>query len=127
MRGRHAPRQGAASPNPTLTPTLTLTLTLTLTKARLTRTLTPTLTRTLTRTLILTLTPTLTLAKARLESIVLHLLHPDELSARVAAHLLRAPYAHLSAPRAARGFELNAQMTRLLVGDELGDAPRPAL
>jgi len=40
---------------------------------------------------------------------------------------LRAPYAHLSAPRAARGFELNAQMTRLLVGDELGDAPRPAL
>ena len=111
MRGRHAPRQGAASPNPTLTPTLTLTLTPTLTKARLTR----------------TLTPTLTLAKARLESIVLHLLHPDELSARVAAHLLRAPYAHLSAPRAARGFELNAQMTRLLVGDELGDAPRPAL
>ena len=67
------------------------------------------------------------LAKATLESIVLHLLHPDELSARVAAHLLRAPYAHLSAPRAARGFELNAQMTRLLVGDELGDAPRPAL
>ena len=62
------------------------------------------------------------LAKARLESIILHLLQPDELSVRVATHLLKAPYAHLSAPRAARGFELSAQMTRLLVGDELGDA-----
>ena len=62
------------------------------------------------------------LAKARLESIILHLLKPDELSVRVATHLLKAPYAHLSAPRAARGFELSAQMTRLLVGDELGDA-----
>ena len=62
------------------------------------------------------------LAKARLESIILHLLHPDELSVRVATHLLKAPYAHLCAPRAARGFELSAQMTRLLVGDELGDA-----
>ena len=75
-----------------------------------------------------------------------HLLHPDALSVRVAHHLLRAPYAAASARRrkgkgageddakgegegaaaAARfergGFVANAQLTRLLVGDELGDA-----
>ena len=56
------------------------------------------------------------LAKATLESIVLHLLHPDALSVRVAHHLLRAPRSSDAA------FERSASMTRLLVGDELGDA-----
>ena len=51
--------------------------------------------------------------QARLESIVLHLLRPDQLSVKVAHHLLRAPHAHRDAASAQRGFELSAQMTRL--------------
>lgn len=65
-------------------------------------------------------------AKAALESIVVHLLHPDGLSVRVAHHLLRAPYAASNrrgdAAYEQAGFVRSAQLTRLLVGDELGDA-----
>ena len=63
-------------------------------------------------------------AKAFLESIVVHLLQPDDLSVRVAHHLLRAPAAAAasSESKVHRDFVRNAQLTRLLVGDELGDA-----
>ena len=101
-------------------------------------------------------------AKAFFESIIVHQLHPNELSIRVAHHMLRAPAAARRARRAAapcampvRGsdakgagtvllcdgdgysqktssprtdlaeaiaFTHNAQLTRLLVGDALGDA-----
>ena len=101
-------------------------------------------------------------AKAFLESIIVHQLHPNELSIRVAHHMLRAPAAARRARRAAApcampvsggdakgagtvllcddhaylhktpslrtdlaeaiAFTHNAQLTRLLVGDALGDA-----
>jgi hypothetical protein len=95
-------------------------------------------------------------AKAFFESIIVHQLHPNELSIRVAHHMLRAPAAARRARRAAApcampvsggdakgagtvlhlhktpslrtdlaeaiAFTHNAQLTRLLVGDALGDA-----
>lgn len=61
-------------------------------------------------------------AKAALESIVLHILHPDALSVRISHHLLRTPYAAMRPDRAEAAFVRNAQLTRLLVGDALGDA-----
>lgn len=63
-------------------------------------------------------------AKAFLESVVVHLLEPDDLSRRVATSLLRAPLAvkGMSEGRVEAGYMRNASVTRLMVGDELGDA-----
>ncbi len=90
-------------------------------------------------------------ARVFLESIVLHLLHPDDLSRSLARHMLRAPPlwrrggrrlrgaalgeegaagAAAAAPEARDGagvdaaFLRNAQMTRALGGDALSDALR---
>lgn len=61
-------------------------------------------------------------AKAFLESIVMHLLDPDPLSVRVAHHLLRAPASRTGRGNEERFFIRNASVTRLLIGDSLGDA-----
>ena len=64
-------------------------------------------------------------AKAWLESYIVHQLHPTALSQRVAHHLLDAPaaVAHRGdSEQRRRVFTYNAQLTRLLIGDALGDA-----
>ena len=69
-------------------------------------------------------------AKAWLESYIVHQLHPTALSQRVAHHLLDAPaaVAHRGdSEQRRRVFTYNAQLTRLLIGDALGDALAPVL
>ncbi|KAL3899422.1 MAG: hypothetical protein SGPRY_012642 [Prymnesium sp.] len=84
-------------------------------------------------------------ARAWLQSITMHILEPDELSIRLAHHMLRAPaeyrrereggnttsgaMADAGLPqesamgkRAYNSYVIRAQFTRILVGDALGDA-----
>jgi hypothetical protein len=71
-------------------------------------------------------------AKAHLESILMHVLEPSDLSGQIARHLLRAPLDALRQksplwrlwPAASweRSYVRYSQYTRFLIGDTLGDA-----
>jgi len=61
-------------------------------------------------------------AKAHIESMVMHLLHPDSTSIMMAHHLLKAPEGAHSGDSTEKGFHRQAALCRAMLGDQLADA-----